>query len=349
MKLTAPHPHGIPSPFPGEDPAAPYRMLELRLATLAGEQPGAIMEPVQRLSVGLTWTSCRSAGGLGFAMTLGGQTRVLPWPGTIAGKPLPELADWLFSRWDPIETAVGLAAVNAMINRPTNSLLQAAEPVTAEGPGNLSVFTHFRPRLDRRKIVVIGRYPGLDTLLEGLDVTVLERLPGSGDLPDTAAEYVLPRADWVFLSATTLMNRTFPRLAALSRNAVTVLMGPSTPWLADWADYGIDFLAGVEVTDPDRAEQTAMEGGGTRLFENGVRYRIADIGQARMDGVKQEIAGLYARREKLKQDMNAWFEGGADRPFPGMRDLESLDLKLSGMDMLYKRLWDARHRKPGAA
>ena len=125
--------------------------------------------------------------------------------------------------------------------------------------------------------MVVGRYPGLDTMLAGLDVTVLERDPGDGDLPDLAAEYILPHADWVFLTATSLMNKTFPRLAELSRGAVTVLMGPSTPWLQEWREFGVDILAGVQVNDEAKAWQIALEGGGTRLFDGGVRYAVADL------------------------------------------------------------------------
>lgn len=229
---------------------------------------------IARLCIGLTWTTCATDEGLGLAMSPGIPSRVLPWPGTVAGRAVGEVAGWLPS-WNPFEATVGLAAANAAINVAANPVMAAAEVLA---PGNLAVFEHFRPRLEGRKVVVIGRYPGLDRVLEGLDVTVIERQPAEGDLPDTAAELIVPQADWVFLTATTLINKTFHRLAALSREAVTVLMGPSTPWLAEWAAFGVDFLAGVKVVDRARAEQIAAEGGGTRLFEGGVRYAIADIG-----------------------------------------------------------------------
>jgi hypothetical protein len=54
-------------------------------------------------------------------------------------------------------------------------------------------------------------------------------------------------------------------------------MGPGTPWLADFADFGIDYLAGVEVADGAQLRRTVAEGGGTRLFEGGVRYRLAAL------------------------------------------------------------------------
>ena len=56
-----------------------------------------------------------------------------------------------------------------------------------------------------------------------------------------------------------------------------VLMGPSLPWLAEWRQFGVDYLAGVKVLDADKASQIVREGGGVRLFGEGVGYAIADL------------------------------------------------------------------------
>jgi uncharacterized protein (DUF4213/DUF364 family) len=218
------------------------RSLQGIYATILGQLPDDV--PVEQLCLGLTWTWCRTALGIGFAQSPGAASRVLDFPGSVAGRRASEVAAWLQS-WNPFEATVGLAAANAVVNQSGNELMAQATLIDCAAPANLAVFEHFRPRLEHRKVVVVGRYPGLDSVLEGLDVTVLERQPGERDLPDPAAEYLLPQADWVFLTATSLINKTFPRLAELASGAVTVLMGPSTPWLADFADYGIDYLAGV--------------------------------------------------------------------------------------------------------
>jgi len=230
----------------------------------------------QEVQMGLIWTLCRGPEGTGLAMTPPAAPRTLSWAGTLSGRTLAELASWL-RRFDPHEATVGLAAVNAAINTPANPALANATPVSSGGPGNLAVFSHFRPQLDGRRIVVIGRYPGLDALLEGLNVTVLERQPGPADLPDPAGEYLLPEADWVFLTASSLANKTFPRLAELSRHATTVLMGPGTPWLPALAAFGIDYLAGVAIDDAAQLRRTVAEGGGTRLFDGPVAYRVAAL------------------------------------------------------------------------
>lgn len=233
---------------------------------------------VDELCLGLTWTYCRSGDSLGLAMSPGVTCRTLPWAGTLRGKTVAELAPWLLS-WNPFEACVGLAAANAAINHAGNSVLDRAEPVsiTSDLGANLAVFEHFRPRLAGAKVVIVGRYPGLDRITARLQVQVLERMPGEHDLPDTAAEFVLPHADWVFITASALINKTLPRLLALSQHATTVLMGPSLPWLAEWRQFGVDYLAGVKVLDADKASQIVREGGGVRLFGEGVGYAIADL------------------------------------------------------------------------
>ena len=244
------------------------------------DHAAATDDVAEEVVMGLVWTLCRGGRGTGLAMTPAAAPRTLPWPGTLVGRPLAQLAGWLRD-WDPHAASVGLAAVNAVINTQDNPLLARARPLDKPldrgAPGNLAVFAHFLPQLAGRRVVVIGRYPGLDVLARELDLTVLERQPGPGDLPDPACEYLLPAADWVFLTASSLANKTFPRLAELARGATTVLMGPGTPWLAELAAFGIDYLAGVQVTDPGQLRRTVAEGGGTRLFEAGVQYRLASL------------------------------------------------------------------------
>jgi uncharacterized protein len=225
--------------------------------------------------IGLTWTLCRCEGGIGLAMSPEVATRTLPWPGTLVGRTLQELAPWVRS-WSPHEATVGMAAINAALN-PGSALAAEALPIPPGDSPNLSVFNHFAAQLAGRRVAVIGRYPGLDTLNLDWDLKVLERNPALGDLPDPAAEFCLGAVDWVFLTATSLINKTFPRLAELSRHATVVLMGPTVPWAGALRDWGIDYLAGVRVTNTQALRQTVAEGGGTRIFATGVEYAVADL------------------------------------------------------------------------
>ena len=315
--------------------ASPYELYDALIDYAAGP------EAVRSVIIGLVWTCCE-ADGTGLAMSPGIATRTLPWAGTLRGKPLSELAGWV-REFDAYRATVGMAAVNAGINRlgllPDGITLA---PRTGTG-NNLAVFEHFLPQIRGKRVVVIGRYPGLDEFAaaNALNLTVLERQPGASDLPDSACEFLLPEAEWVFITATSIPNKTFPRLAELSRDAVTVLMGPTTPWLPELYHFGIDYLAGVEIADAETLRHTLAEGGGVRIFDTAVRYRVAAIGiEASKNWTRRMIAETVQEREKLKQAMESWYEQGNARRFPELAALESVNQRLSRLDTCFKRLWD---------
>jgi uncharacterized protein len=229
---------------------------------------------VREIIIGLTWTYCQ-AEGIGLCMSPGQANRTLPWSGTLVNTAIANITPWLQS-WDSYESTVAMAAINAVIN-PSSPLLASSEPLSPQGSANLAVFEYFLPLIRGKRVVTIGRYPGLSEYEREVDMMVLERQPSNQDLPDTACEYLLPEADWVFLTATSIVNKTFPRLVELSQNAQLVLMGPTVPWLSDLADMGINYLAGVAVTHAEALRQTIAEGGGTRIFDTGVQYRIIKL------------------------------------------------------------------------
>lgn len=308
--------------------------------------------PVRRATLGLVWTLVESENAAGLAMSPGGEAvRTLNWPGTLAGKPLHELARWL-KEWDPIQAAVGMAACNAAIY-PSRCFPagQTLEP-RQDGDNNLAVFRHFLPELKGKKVVVVGRYPGLDRFAadHGLDLTVLERRPGPGDLPDVASEYLLPEAEWVFLTASSIPNKTFPRLASLSRDATLVLMGPTVPWLAEFHHFGVDYLAGVDIADRAALGHIVAEGGGTRLFDGAVRYRIAPLTPVNTwDWLRRHIAFTAAEKEQINREMDDWYANhSGQQRFPRLAEREAVGEKLSRLDTCAHELW-SRKPPPGVS
>lgn len=293
---------------------------------------------VSELHIGLVWTTCK-ANHIGLAMSPGVATRTLSWPGTLAGKTLAELAGWI-TDWEPYKATVAMAAINCSLNRyelPSGITL-SPDP----GSANLAVFDHFLPRLQGKKVVVVGRYPGIERYAGQIKLSIIERQPMQGDYPDPACEYLLPDADWVFLTASSITNKTFPRLAELAQHATTVLMGPTVPWLPELHEFAIDYLAGIEVIDPIKLCQTAAEGGGVRIFDHAVRYRIVDLSPTNsMTWLKNQIAEDYNDRQRLNQAMAQWYGSGQTGRFPEFNRLNQVTTKLSRMDSSYKGLWDA--------
>jgi uncharacterized protein (DUF4213/DUF364 family) len=296
---------------------------------------------VENLFMGLIWTLCQNSdGGIGLTMTVPTAKRTIPWSGSIANRKIYDVAQWITS-WDIHKAIVGHAAINSILNQQnvSNLLPLPHHPIAA----NLAVFDYFLPHLKGQKVTIVGRYPKLEKYEDILDLTVIERYPQhDNDLLDSACEFILPQSDWVFLTATSLTNKTFPRLAELSKSAHTVLMGPSVPWLPALVEFNIDFLAGVTIESPDILRQTIAEGGGTRIFDQAVRYHILDLRTTELSNLKKHIANTVVQRDQLKAEMENWYQRGLYR-FPKMNELELADQRLSELDSRYKHLWDARH------
>lgn len=310
----------------------PARIYELLLDYAASDTQ------VAELTIGLVWTVCK-ADYIGLAMSPGIPTRTLSWPGTLAGKTVSDLAVWI-TDWEPYKATVGMAAACASLNR--YELPSGITLLPAPDSANLAVFDHFLPQLQDKKVVVVGRYPGIERYGAQINLSILERQPVHNDYPDSACEFLLPDADWVFLTASSITNKTFPRLAELAQHATTVLMGPTVPWLPELHEFAIDYLAGVEVIDPVKLYQTVAEGGGVRIFENAVRYRIVELTPGNsMTWLKSQIAQDYSDRQRLNLAMEQWYSTGKKGRFPEFDRLNQVTAKLSRMDSSYKRLWDA--------
>lgn len=228
---------------------------------------------VERVCLGLNWTMAEVEDGAGFAFSPRQVPRTLNWAGTLRGRPVHELASWVLS-WDAAQASVGLAVLGAAINRHSKLQTQATALHIPKVPDHLQVFAHFRPQVEGKKVVVVGHYPKLEELWADVPYQCLERHVQEGDFPDTAAEYLLPEADWAFITASSLANKSLPRLLALAEHAKVVLMGPSMPWFDGWKDFGVDYVAGVRMRDAAAALSVVAEGGGTRLFAGPVEYAL---------------------------------------------------------------------------
>lgn len=228
--------------------------------------------PVRRILLGLNW-SVGEVEACGLCFSPSDSPRTLDWPGTLSGRAARDVTPWIRSL-EPTAATVGAAIINAVVNGPENTCLQRSTPLEPRCSPHLAVFEHFAPLVSGARVVVVGRYPGLERVWSSADYACLERRTTPGTFPESVAGQVLSGADWVFLTASSLVNKTLPRLLTLSRGARVVLMGPSLPWLGEWADFGVHYLAGVSVADRAELFRVAGEAGGTRIFADSVRYRV---------------------------------------------------------------------------
>jgi uncharacterized protein (DUF4213/DUF364 family) len=132
-----------------------------------------------------------------------------------------------------------------------------------------------RDQMKGKRVAVIGHFQGLERFAEICDLSILERRPQAGDLPDSACEYILQHRDIVFITAAALINKTMPRLLALSQGAQIVIAGPSTPLHPLMFEYGIHVLGGFVVEDENSVWRTVAEGGQKEIFSAGSRmFRV---------------------------------------------------------------------------
>ena len=220
-------------------------------------------------NTGYNWTSVMSSeGGTGIAKTIPVYSLPYSFKGELIGAPLRKVAE-LSKSWNFIEAAIGVAAIGAYYNLPARARGVGAVHPRAEGE-NQNVFDIYLEEIAGKKVAVVGHFPKLEQKLGTIcDLTILEREPQFGDLPDSACEYVLSEQDYVFMTACTLVNKTMPRLLKLSENAKTVIAGPSTIITPIMFEYGAYGLSGMMVLDSQRCDTLIRGGNAPALFDAG--------------------------------------------------------------------------------
>ena len=190
----------------------------------------------------------------------------MPLPGKLAGRPAGDLLRQLDAP-DPIRRAVGVAAMNALT---AAAWARRPSPAVSLEPG-VDAYDAARIRPGERVVVVGAFVPFLKALkAAGQDWTVLEQDRATlkpDELahfrPAAEAEAVLPAADVVLITGTTLLNDTLAGLLGLARpDARVVVVGPTVGLLPDvLLARGADILGGIRVTDPEGFLDCLAEGG----------------------------------------------------------------------------------------
>ncbi len=193
---------------------------------------------VKNVCVGLHWTVVESRfTGIVHSHTManGGEHDLSD---DLIGKSAVEIAGQLKSR-ELSKASLGLAALNSLI-----------EPIGK--PGN--IFSDIFEEIEGKTVTVVGRFPLNSDIGEAAGRSYfLEMEPEEGELPADACEEVIPQSDIVVISATSIINKTLPRLLELSTEAKAkaFVIGPSTPMSDILISHGVYMLGGIRVTDTD--------------------------------------------------------------------------------------------------
>jgi len=190
----------------------------------------------------------------------------MPFPGKLRGRPARELLKETEAP-SGIRRAIGVATMNALADmcwqRRATPQVELRAGVDAYDAADIQPDEH---------VVVVGAFvPFLRALKRGRrSYTVLEMDPATlkpDELmhfrPAGEAGLVVPSADVVLITGTTLLNDTLENLLALCRPETRVVMvGPTVGLLPDaFLRRGVDVLGGVRVSAPDAFLDVLAEGG----------------------------------------------------------------------------------------
>lgn len=174
----------------------------------------------------------------------------VPAPDSWAGWSLTALAALAARGWDALEVAIGVAALNAHYNH--------AGQIGAATNG-LDLYAQVEGR-----VVVIGGFPKIAERLPRAQVIEID--PRPGEYPEPACDWLLPGAEAVAATASSLVNRTLPRILGAARGARVALVGPGTPLTPRLFDYGVETLCGFVVVDVPALVEVILAGGSSKQF-----------------------------------------------------------------------------------
>jgi len=204
---------------------------------------GVAHSEVLRLICGPRWLMIEGPDGAGLAYLPKFPKSLLPRLDAMRQMSLRQLAEYSQS-WDPLEMAVGIAAINAHYNR--------FDLAATRGNGTRAF------QGENGRVIVVGAFPGLKATLP--NALVIESEPRDGEYPTAAIDTLMPGCAAAVVTSSALINRSLPRILTGAWGARVALIGPATPMTPRLYDYGVELLGGLVVRDP-AGLAAAVEGG----------------------------------------------------------------------------------------
>lgn len=193
---------------------------------------GVAQDEVRQIVVGPRWLMVEGPKGAGLAYLPRSGKDLLARVPELRRQDLRQLAE-LSASWDPLEMAVGIAAINAHYN---------TFDLDAEMGNGADTFRH-----ETGRVVVVGAFPGLSDMLN--NPQVIETEPRPGEYPTVAMDTLLPGCAAAVVASSTIINRTLPRILRLAQGSRVAVVGPATPLSPRLHQYGVEILGGLLVRD----------------------------------------------------------------------------------------------------
>ena len=218
---------------------------------------------VEILSLGLGYTAvATSEGGIGLSYTYFGDKQscmVLNHDIDYEGRPADLLLEKINSD-NPIERSMALALVNALNYKNALSL--------PEDTDNKIMFDNFKIGKGRR-LAMVGYFPPLVRIFEqrGVSLEILDTSRGLGEKNDFY-DKLKNWAQVLLLTSTSILNSSTEEiLAHAGENLQSILLGPSTPLVADaFKHLPVHMLAGTVPLDKEMILKAVRHGMGTPVL-----------------------------------------------------------------------------------
>ncbi|HML37961.1 MAG TPA: DUF364 domain-containing protein [Bacillota bacterium] len=227
---------------------------------------------------GSSFAYVRSEGGLGIAGNVDYDYRMPVSSKNMEGASLREVAE-LIKSWNFYEATVGHAALNAYYNNP-NVARESGAPVKDSMHVEDRIYDPFimnQNEIKGKSVTVLGHFPYIENMFEPVcDVKVIRgEIPLDGDYPVTAAEYLIPESEFVFIGSACFVEKTLPRLLELSKNAQKVtIVGPSTTMAPLLFEYGVGDLSGYVIKDTERAARIIKGAENGKIYSTGQKVSL---------------------------------------------------------------------------
>jgi uncharacterized protein (DUF4213/DUF364 family) len=184
-------------------------------------------------------------------------------PGFLLDKTPRDLVQMAYSE-SILEAAIGMAAINSLLEVDIDSCteLNAAELILQKGEG--------------KKVAIVGHFPFLPRIREKAKALwVIEKNPRQGDFSEEEADRLIPQADVVAITGTSLTNHTLEHLLGLcNAESYIVMLGDTVPLCPVLFDYGVHALSGTRVIDADLALRCVSQGANFRQIKGTKRLTM---------------------------------------------------------------------------
>jgi uncharacterized protein (DUF4213/DUF364 family) len=166
-----------------------------------------------------------------------------------------------------LEAAIGMATINSLLEVREDSCteINAAEIIMKKGQG--------------KRVAIVGHFPFIPRVRElSKELWIIEKNPTEGDFEETEADRLIPQADLVAITGTSLTNHTFEDLLELCQpKAYVVMLGDTVPLSPVLFDYGVDALSGTKVIDSDLALRCLSQGANFRQIKGTKRLTMRSL------------------------------------------------------------------------